>query len=143
MDWDQIAELHAQGVRFGSHSCGHRRLSELSEDEVYQDAKRSKDTLEQKLGVEIMDYCYPYAAASKQMQQVIASVGYKSAVCGTGGNPPDRKNPFYIPRIEVFGNDNMDELIEKLPEPEPAPAEQRKRYERLRAVRDRATYMGR
>jgi peptidoglycan/xylan/chitin deacetylase (PgdA/CDA1 family) len=143
MNWNQIIELHKQGVRFGSHSCGHRRLSELSKDEVYEDAKNSRDILEQKLGVEIFDYCYPYAAASEQMQQVIASAGYRSAVCGIGGNPPDRKNPFYIPRIEIFGSDNMDEFIEKLPAPAFATDSQRMKYYRLRAVRDRSTYLGR
>lgn len=143
MNWDQIIELNRQGVMFGSHSCVHRRLSELSEEEVLEDAERSKDTLEQKLGVNIADYCYPYAAASKQVQQVIASAGYKSAVCGIGGDPPDRQNPFYIPRIEIFGSDSMDEFTKKLPVPTLASVSQRMKYYRLRAVRDRSTYMGR
>jgi len=143
MNWDQIIELQAQGVRVGSHSCGHVKLSELSENEMYEDAKRSRDILEQKLAVGITHYCYPYTVASKQAQQAIASAGYKSAVGGKGGDSPDRQNPFNIPRIEIFGSDSMDEFIEKLPEPSPAPVSQRLKYYRLRAVRDRATYMNR
>jgi peptidoglycan/xylan/chitin deacetylase (PgdA/CDA1 family) len=143
MNWDQIIELHAQGVRVGSHSCGHTKLSELSESELYEDAQRSKDILEQKLTVEVSDYCYPYTVASKQAQQVIASVGYKSAVGGKGANPPDTQNPFCIPRIEIFGSDSMDEFIKKLPVPALASVSQRMEYYRLRAVRDRSTYMGR
>jgi len=143
MNWEQIIELHEQGVRVGSHSCGHTRLSELSESEIYEDAKRSKDILEQKLSVEVSDYCYPYTVASKQTQQVIASTGYKSAVGGKGGATPDWQNPFNIPRIEIFGSDSMDEYIEKLPAPAPASVSQRMKYYRLRAVRDRATYMNR
>jgi len=143
MSWEQIIELHEQGVRCGSHSCGHTKLSELSESEIFEDAKRSKDILEQKLEVEISDYCYPYTVAGKQAQQAIASTGYKTAVGGKGGNSPDRQNPFYIPRIEIFGSDSMDEFINKLPEPVPAPDSERQKYYRLRAVRDRATYMNR
>ena len=143
MNWEQIIELHEQGVSVGSHSCGHTRLSELSESEIYEDAKRSKNILEQKLAVEVTDYCYPYTVAGKQAQQVIASTGYKTALGGKGGNPPDRQNPFNIPRIEIFGSDSMDEFIKKLPEPSPAPVSQRLKYYRLRAVRDRATYMER
>ncbi|MDH3924681.1 MAG: polysaccharide deacetylase family protein [Xanthomonadales bacterium] len=143
MNWDQIIELHTQGVKFGSHSCCHKRLLELSEEQVFEDTKKSKEILEQKLGIEIVDYCYPFAAASEQIQQVVASVGYKSAVGGTGGDPADRQNPFYIPRIEIFGDDKMDDFIEKLPAPKPAPVLQRVNYRRLRSLRDRATYMGR
>ncbi|MFC1701318.1 polysaccharide deacetylase family protein [Pseudomonadota bacterium] len=143
MNWDQIKELHKQGVRFGSHSCCHRRLAEMSENEIYEDAKRSKDILKQKLGVEVLDYCYPYAAASKKIQQTIASAGYRSAVGGTGGNPADKQNILYIPRIEIFGSDSMDEFIAKLPAPSLAPLSQRIEYHRLHALRDRSTYMGR
>ena len=143
MSWDQIIELQGQGVNFGSHSCGHRRMSTMSETEALEDAGRAKDILEQKLGVEVLDYCYPYAAASKQAQLIIASAGYRSAVGGTGGNHSEEKNPFYIPRIEIFGSDNMDEFIEKLPLLTPAPSTQRAEYNRLRALRDRSTYMGR
>jgi peptidoglycan/xylan/chitin deacetylase (PgdA/CDA1 family) len=143
MNWDQIIDLNNQGVRFGSHSCGHQRLSELSESEIYADAKRSKRILEQKLETDIIDYCYPYAAASKRAQQVIASAGYKSAVCGVGGASPNRENPFYIPRIEIFGGDSMDDFIKKLPVPEPADISRRMEFYRLRAMRDRSTYMGR
>lgn len=143
MNWDQITELQGQGVNFGSHSCGHRRMSTMSETEALEDAGRAKDILEQKLGVEVLDYCYPYAAASKQAQLIIASAGYRSAVGGTGGNHSEEKNPFYIPRIEIFGSDSMDEFIEKLPLLTPAPSTQRAEYNRLRALRDRSTYMRR
>ncbi len=143
MNWEQIIELHEQSVRFGSHSCSHRRASELSESELYEEAKRSKDILEQKLSVEISDYCYPYTVANKQAQQVIASTGYKSAVGGKGGDNPDGQNPYYIPRIEIFGSDSMSDYIKKIPTPEPASVAQRMKYNRLRALRDRATYMNR
>ena len=143
MNWDQIIELHEQGVRFGSHSCRHRRVSELSERELHEDAKRSKDILEQKLSVEVSDYCYPYTVASKQAQQVIASTGYRSAVGGKAGDNPDWKNPYYIPRIEIFGSDSMNDYKNKLPAPAPASISQRMKYNRLRALRDRATYMNR
>jgi peptidoglycan/xylan/chitin deacetylase (PgdA/CDA1 family)/SAM-dependent methyltransferase len=143
MNWEQIIELHEQGVRFGSHSCSHTRESELSEIALYEEAKRSKDILEQNLSAEVSDYCYPYTVASKQAQQVIASTGYKSAVGGKGGDIADRQNPYYIPRIEIFGSDSMDDYIKKIPAPAPASDSQIKEYHRLRVRRDRATYMNR
>jgi len=95
------------------------------------------------LSVEVSDYCYPYTVASTQAQQVIASTGYKSAVGGKGGDDPDLQNPYYIPRIEIFGSDSMDDYIEKIPPPVLASVSQIVKYNRLRALRDRATYMNR
>ena len=143
MSWEHITELHEQGVSFGSHSCSHTRVSELSESELYEEAKRSKDTLEKKLSAEVSDYCYPYTIASKQARQVIASAGYKSAVGGKGGANPDWQDPYYIPRIEIFGSDSMDDYTNKIPAAEPASVSQRMKYNRLRSLRDRATYMNR
>lgn len=143
MNWEQIVELHSQGVRVGSHSCSHTRMSELSQSEAYEDAKRSKEILEQRLATEVSDFCYPYTVSSKQIQQVIASTGYRSAVGGRGGDFPDWHNALNIPRIEIYGNDSVDKFIKKLPVPQLAPIEQRMKYYRLRAVRDRSTYMGR
>jgi len=143
MDWEQIAELQSQGVRFGSHGCSHTRLTQLSREEILADAKKSKETLELKLATPITSYCYPYATANAEIQRLIASAGYQSAVCGRGGQAPDRDNPHYVPRVEIFGSDNMDDFIQKLPAPQPAPEPQKTRYYRLRALRDRATYMDR
>ena len=143
MNWEQVVELHAQGVGVGSHGCSHTRLSDLSESEVSEDATRSKDILEQKLGAEVSDYCYPYTVSNMKIQQLLAATGYQSAVGGKEGKSLDRQNPFNIPRIEIFGSDNMDEYIRKLPKTSPAPVAERMNYYRLRATRDRATYMGR
>jgi peptidoglycan/xylan/chitin deacetylase (PgdA/CDA1 family) len=104
MNWEQIIDLHAQGVWVGSHGCSHTKLSDLSESEVSEDAKRSKDILEQKLGAEVSDYCYPYTVSNKKIQQLIAATGYQSAVGGKGGESPVWQNPFNIPRIEIFGS---------------------------------------
>ena len=143
MSWEQIAELHAQGIGIGSHSCSHTKLTEMSESGISEDAIKSKDLLEQKLSASVTDYCYPYTVSNKKIQQVIAASGYQSAVGGKGGESPDWQNPFNIPRIEIFRSDSMDEFINKLPATTPAPFADRIKFYRLRAARDRATYMDR
>jgi len=141
MSWDQIVELNGRGIHFGSHSCCHKRLTELSKPDVLEDAINSRKILNDRLGSEVSGYCYPYAFADTDSRRMIEQAGYRFAVCGLGGNPPDRDDPFYIPRIEIFGSDSMEEFIAKLPKPQPSDQAARLEYHELRSRRDRATYL--
>ena len=143
MSWNQITELSKYGVSFGSHSCSHRRLSQMTREEVLDEAVRSKRILEAKLGVEIAAYCYPYASADPECRTLIEQSSYRFAVCGRGGDPPARDNPFYIPRLEIFGHDSIESFIARLPAPRPADPATQSKYFELKSRRDRATYMGR
>jgi peptidoglycan/xylan/chitin deacetylase (PgdA/CDA1 family)/2-polyprenyl-3-methyl-5-hydroxy-6-metoxy-1,4-benzoquinol methylase len=143
MSWEQIIELHGQGIQFGSHGCRHKRLPELTGSEALDDCVESKRVLQDTLGTEIAGYCYPYAFADAMAKGLVEEAGYKFAVGGRGGKSPDRNNPFYIPRIEIFGGDTMDRFIDKLPAPSPADPSEQSRYRELLAKRARALYMGR
>jgi peptidoglycan/xylan/chitin deacetylase (PgdA/CDA1 family)/SAM-dependent methyltransferase len=138
MSWDQIVELKSHGVSFGAHSCSHRRLGDLSTKEVLDEAVKSKTILEHNLGIKITGYSHPYNEVN---QTVTKNAGYLYAVGCNNGNPPDRVDQHNIPRIEIFGQDSIDDFIAKIPPPEPAGIKQRTAYYRLRKARDRATYM--
>ena len=51
LDWDQLAELEAGGVRIEAHGIGHRPLAELQPDEALREITISKLRLEERLGV--------------------------------------------------------------------------------------------
>lgn len=143
MSWAQIVELHGQGIQFGSHGWRHKRLPELTRPEALDDCLQSKTSLEDRLGTEVAGYCYPYAFADDTAKRVVGEAGYSFAVGGRAGRRPDRDDPFYIPRIEVFGSDTMDAFIAKLPVPAPADPAEQSRYRELLARRARSLYMGR
>ena len=143
MSWDQITRLSAAGVQFGSHSCCHRRMTELTPSEVLDDAIRSKAELTDRLGAQIRAYCYPFGAANSGVVDKIKRAGYQYAVRGLRHEPPKRDDPFQIPRVEILGGDAIEDFVAKLPEPKPAADEQRAKYAELKSRRDRATYMDR
>jgi peptidoglycan/xylan/chitin deacetylase (PgdA/CDA1 family) len=143
MSWEQIIELHSKGIQFGSHGCRHKPLPELTRSEALDDCVESRRVLQDKLGTEIAGYCYPYAFADAMTKGLVDEAGYRFAVGGRGGKSPDRNNPFYIPRIEIFGGDTMDRFIDKLPAPSPTDPSEQSRYRELLAKRARALYMGR
>jgi peptidoglycan/xylan/chitin deacetylase (PgdA/CDA1 family) len=119
MSWDQLVELKnssrdSGGIRFGSHSCSHKKATELSEPEMLEDAINSRKILESRLGLPVSGYCYPYACADSNSRRIVEQAGYKFAVGGLG----DRDDAFYIPRIEISGSDTIEDFISKLPKPQ-------------------------
>ena len=79
LTWDQILQMQASGlVAFGSHSCSHRRLRSLSDEEIAQEITRSKQILEERLGHAVTAFCYPFGAGGfdKRVRPQVFKAGY-------------------------------------------------------------------
>lgn len=77
--WEQIQEMQQSGwVRFGSHTCSHRRLRSLSDEEIAREIVQSKKVLEEKLGTKVYSFCYPFGAGGfdKRVRPVVLKAGY-------------------------------------------------------------------
>ena len=69
LTWNQVREMHQSGlVAFGSHTCTHRRLRDLPDDEIWQEITQSKQILEEKLGAPVVSFCYPYGSGGVDKQ---------------------------------------------------------------------------
>src|SRR3989344_7211277 len=60
MGWQQIKELADNGFEIGSHTLTHLRLTELGPEELNVELQNSKFVLEQKTGMKILHFAYPY-----------------------------------------------------------------------------------
>ncbi len=79
LTWEQIGQMHASGlVAFGSHSCTHRRLRSLSDEDIAQEITQSKQILEEKLGCPVLSFCYPFGAGGfdKRVRPQVLKAGY-------------------------------------------------------------------
>ena len=80
LTWEQIGEMKQSGlVDFGSHSCSHRRLRSLPDEEIKHEVTKSKQVLEEKLGGPIYSFCYPFGAGGfdKRVRPQVLKAGYK------------------------------------------------------------------
>ena len=50
MTWEQIAELHAGGVTFGSHTSTHEILTTVPAAQAEREIVSSREAIQQKLG---------------------------------------------------------------------------------------------
>ena len=96
LDWDELAELEAGGVRIESHGIGHRRLAELEPAEALREIAVSKLRLEERLGREVDAYAYVKGSRADlraEHASLVQQAGYKlafTAVSGANGPGSDR-----------------------------------------------------
>lgn len=79
LTWDEIREMKAGGMSFGSHSLSHPFLSRLNTDEMREEILRSKEVLEKKLGSRVTSFAYPFGDMNKEIMTVVNEAGYISA----------------------------------------------------------------
>jgi peptidoglycan/xylan/chitin deacetylase (PgdA/CDA1 family) len=102
MTWEQIAELHAGGVTFGSHTSTHEILTMIPAAQAEQEIVSSREAIQQKLGGSCNLFSYPNGDYSKQVCELVAQAGYKFAFLNQEPGVWTRDcDPFLIPRVNV------------------------------------------
>lgn len=87
LSWEEINEMKQGSVSFGSHTKTHPNLCLLNDDEVLDELIGSKKNIEQKLGVEIDGFAYPFGIFDKRIRSLVKKAGYKYArTCLKGFN---------------------------------------------------------
>lgn len=104
MDWKDIEHIMKEGIEIGSHTLTHPFLTQLDPKEAIKEIEYSKKKLEDRLGIEIKSFCYPYGDYNEQIRDVVESVGYKNAFTTKEGSFEAEDDPFQIRRLTIFGN---------------------------------------
>lgn len=95
----KLKKLLANGWEIGSHSMTHADLTYSSDWE--NEIDNSKLVLEEKLGTEIVTFCYPYGKANDAIRLYTSDSGYLAAV-GLGSiMDHDANDLFFLHRKEI------------------------------------------
>jgi peptidoglycan/xylan/chitin deacetylase (PgdA/CDA1 family) len=79
MDEAQIREWLAAGHEIGSHTRTHPHLTRLPPEEAREEIVASKKKLEDRFGVAVEHFCYPYGDWNPAVRDLVAAAGYRSA----------------------------------------------------------------
>ena len=91
LSWDQVEEMAAAGIAFGSHSVTHPNLARLSDAELGWELAESKRALEARLQRPIITLAYPIGTRAAFDERVIAAAkhaGFQLAVSYIRGANP-------------------------------------------------------
>jgi peptidoglycan/xylan/chitin deacetylase (PgdA/CDA1 family) len=120
MSWSELRELSKYGIRVGSHSLSHSKLYELPRSRVEDEIRHSKAVLEDKLGIDVDTFAYPYAFPEhdkefvKFFRECLRMNGYSNAVTTILGTANTQKDPYLLPRLPVNTFDDKAFLRSKL-----------------------------
>jgi peptidoglycan/xylan/chitin deacetylase (PgdA/CDA1 family) len=107
MDESQIREWLAAGHRIGSHSITHRNLRHLSPAEMREEIAESKKFLEDRFGLEVSHFCYPYGSWNETVRDLVIEAGYSTA-CTLEFGVNDSKTPAHeLRRIYPLSSGEM------------------------------------
>jgi len=103
LTWEQVHELAAYGIEFGSHTCTHPELTRLPAQQYTEEIVRSRQDLAARLGREVVSFCYPRGDLNAGVVQAVERAGYGCAVVTPkrAGIPLSR---YTLRRVSVYYN---------------------------------------
>jgi peptidoglycan/xylan/chitin deacetylase (PgdA/CDA1 family) len=115
MDESQVREWLAAGHQIGAHTCTHPRLSFLSLDQAKEEIFASKKKLEDRFGLPMDHFAYPFGDYNETTVELVREAGFKTAcTMHRGVNLPD------TPLLELkrwtarYESRNLKNLLRKL-----------------------------
>jgi peptidoglycan/xylan/chitin deacetylase (PgdA/CDA1 family) len=108
LSWSQLEEAVATGlVAVGSHTHRHVRLSKVSETEAQQDLRRSKELIEDRLGVACRHFAYPWGVGINGSDRIVRRLFQTAALHGWKTNRAGRIDPYELGRTPVLRSDGQ------------------------------------
>jgi peptidoglycan/xylan/chitin deacetylase (PgdA/CDA1 family) len=120
LTWSEVRELHAEGIRFGSHTVTHPDLRSLGLEQIDYELGYSKEVIEQKLGATVKSFSYPFAFPEEDkgftrfLVDVLENHGFQNGVSTVIGRARRGHNRFFLPRLPVNSWDDQHFLRAKI-----------------------------
>ena len=101
---EEIREMQASGVEFGSHLLDHTHLTRHSAEEQRRQLLDSKDQLQEILSQEVLSIAYPYGDVDGPAAAKAAEAGYCFGVTTEEGTNTRSTNPMLLRRVPAKGS---------------------------------------
>lgn len=111
---DQLKELSQNGWEIGSHGFSHQDMSK-DHNAIESEGYKAKKILEEKLGVTVNTFAYPYGGWDATVGGYTAGYGYTSGAGLGNSYIHDPSTLFYLSRMEVWGTADMNGFSRMLP----------------------------
>ena len=105
LSWNEIKQLQRHGVEFGSHTCSHRKLSQLLQPEAERELRVSHQTIGEHLSQTAMPLAFPYGAYSESVIALTRQLPYTCALTTDAGANTDSTDLFSL-RRNLIGDDD-------------------------------------
>jgi len=111
LTWDQVREMQAAGVVFGSHTRFHAWLDRVSDAELYHELSAAKARIEAETARACHALAYPNGNHDARVRAAAARAGYRHALTQDRGINAEGFDPLALGRIEVPFNERLGTFI--------------------------------
>jgi peptidoglycan/xylan/chitin deacetylase (PgdA/CDA1 family) len=105
LDWPALQAIRDAGFEIGAHSHSHPALDRLAPEQAMAEIKGCKQHIEDKLGIEVHSFAYPFGYYNRQTRQAVVSAGYSSACALHYAFSPPDDDPFALRRTLIRQRD--------------------------------------
>lgn len=94
----QMKEMKAYGIEFGSHTETHPNLLGLDDVALENEISGSKKDIDQLLNQDTLSFAYPYGSCNEKIKLLVKKAGYKFGISTKNGPYSFWEDPFQIRR---------------------------------------------
>ena len=110
MTWEEIKKTSKYG-EIALHSYGHKHLTKLSNEEIFDDTKKAYDMFVEKLGFKPLGYTYPFGEYDERVKDVIKKFDFEYIANQNNGSVNSKSDIFDINRVALVGDVNLKEKL--------------------------------
>ncbi len=107
LDWAQASALIREGFAIGSHTVSHPRLDATDPTTAEWEIRDSKRALEDRLGISVRFFAYPYGRFNRRVRDLVEAAGYAAAGSTQSGFNGPTTDRFALRRLDVFGSTSL------------------------------------
>ena len=106
LDEHGLRAAQAAGMEIGSHGWAHRNLTTCSAEELEDEIVRSRGELQDRLGVAVSAFAYPYGHYAPALFPRLVRAGYHTAVAVRSREPCVTSNLLAMRRAAIHAGDS-------------------------------------
>jgi len=99
MDESQVREWLAAGHEIGAHTRTHPHLTRISPAQAREEIQGSRRQLEDRFGIAVKHFCYPYGDWNAAIRELVVEAGYESACTVVPRVATGDSDRFALPRL--------------------------------------------
>jgi peptidoglycan/xylan/chitin deacetylase (PgdA/CDA1 family) len=101
LSWAEIREMQRWGIEFGAHTLTHPDLTRLPPERAEQEMRRSRQIVEDALGVAVPSFAYPFGRANALLRG-FAQRHFTLACTDRLGLISARSDPYLLSRLDAY-----------------------------------------
>ena len=112
--WSELRKMATKRITIGAHTRTHPSLTEIDIVSATEEIQGVKKELEERLGIPINFFAYPYGKMNEAVNEIVRGAGYKAACSTVSGFNCKGQDLFKLRRLDIYGTDSLFQFILKL-----------------------------